>query len=90
MLPVHETEVIPVLGDLLFEDLLQDGLCAFPDPDFHVALEILIESLVRAQVLASSLHSRTTFRRYLTTSKQTRNSFGQMCHLADVSRFLIF
>src|SRR3954471_3936098 len=47
-----------MLGHLFFEHFLQDGLHAFPDPGLHVALDVLIEPLVRGQVcLLNSTHN---------------------------------
>ena len=53
-----------MLGHLLLEDLLEDGLHAFPDPSLHVPLYGSLELLLRGQVFTSSLNPQLT-RHYL-------------------------
>jgi hypothetical protein len=52
---------IQMIGQLLLEDLLQDGLHALADPGLHVALHVMLELvLLRGQVPPSSLNPQTT------------------------------
>jgi hypothetical protein len=49
---------LEVLGHLLLEDLLQDGLDALPYPGLHVSLHVVLEFLLRGQVcLLHSTHN---------------------------------
>ncbi len=48
---------IEVLGHLLLEDLLEDGLRAFPDSGLHVPLHVMIEAPLRGKVPTPSLET---------------------------------
>jgi hypothetical protein len=67
-LPVAGLEM---LGHLLLEDLLEDGLDAFADPGLHVPFDGLLEFFLWGQVLTSSLNPQLT-RHYPRMTRGTR------------------
>src|SRR5215218_4388542 len=51
---------LQMLGHLLLEDLLEDGLDAFAHPGLHVPFDGLLKLFLRGQVLTSSLNPQLT------------------------------
>jgi hypothetical protein len=59
-----------MLGHLLLEDLLEDGLDAFPDPGLHVPFHGFLNLFLLGQVSPSSLNLQLT-RHYLSVNVPT-------------------